>query len=76
MVLGNMAVRNFDKGLKPHSKTTAFCHQDDATDSSSSSLVQALFDENYRERFRTTTQKDNSWVIDDDGDDILARDGT
>ncbi|SAM05349.1 hypothetical protein [Absidia glauca] len=56
MVLGNMAVRNFDKGLKPH--------------------IQALFDENYRERFRATTQKDNSWVIDDDGDDMLARDGT
>jgi hypothetical protein len=27
-----------------------------------------LFDENYREKFKAT-QKDDSWVIDDDGDD-------
>ncbi|KAI8343255.1 hypothetical protein BC941DRAFT_410851 [Chlamydoabsidia padenii] len=30
--------------------------------------IQRLFDENYRENFTATTQKDNSWVIDDDND--------
>ncbi|KAI8330424.1 hypothetical protein BC941DRAFT_475533 [Chlamydoabsidia padenii] len=34
--------------------------------------IQRLFDENYRERFRNTTQKNNSWVIDDDDDDNVG----